>query len=36
MENHGTRFERRWKVLRERVLAMKTIGRIAFTGVHTD
>jgi probable F420-dependent oxidoreductase len=25
MENHGTRFDRRWKVLRERVLAMKTI-----------
>jgi probable F420-dependent oxidoreductase len=25
MENHGTRFESRWKVLRERVLAMKTI-----------
>src|SRR5260370_7483308 len=25
MENHGTRFDRRWKVLRERVLAIKTI-----------
>src|SRR3990167_7154129 len=25
MENHGTRFDRRWKVLRERVEAMKRI-----------
>ncbi len=25
MENHGTRFESRWKVLRERIMAMKTI-----------
>ena len=25
MENHGTRFDRRWKVLRERVLAMKAL-----------
>src|SRR5260370_8813547 len=25
MENHGTPFDRRWKVLRERVLAIKTI-----------
>jgi alkanesulfonate monooxygenase SsuD/methylene tetrahydromethanopterin reductase-like flavin-dependent oxidoreductase (luciferase family) len=25
MENHGTRFNRRWKLLRERVLAMKAI-----------
>jgi probable F420-dependent oxidoreductase len=27
VENHGTRFETRWRVLRERVLAMKTIWR---------
>lgn len=27
MEDHGTRFADRWKVLRERVLAMKTIWR---------
>jgi probable F420-dependent oxidoreductase len=25
MENHGTRFATRWKVLRERIMAMKTI-----------
>jgi alkanesulfonate monooxygenase SsuD/methylene tetrahydromethanopterin reductase-like flavin-dependent oxidoreductase (luciferase family) len=25
MENHGMRFDRRWRVLRERVLAMKTL-----------
>jgi probable F420-dependent oxidoreductase len=25
MENHGTRFDRRWQILRERVLAMKEI-----------
>ncbi len=25
MENHGTRFDTRWKVLRERIMAMKTI-----------
>lgn len=27
MENHGTPFETRWKVLRERIMAMKTIWR---------
>lgn len=27
MENHGTRFDTRWKVLRERIMAMKTIWR---------
>ncbi|MDP6184525.1 MAG: LLM class F420-dependent oxidoreductase [Gammaproteobacteria bacterium] len=27
MENHGTRFESRWRVLRERIMAMKTIWR---------
>ena len=25
MENHGTRFDRRWKVMRERIEAMKEI-----------
>ena len=25
MENHGTPFNRRWKILRERVLAMKAM-----------
>ncbi|TDJ65441.1 MAG: LLM class F420-dependent oxidoreductase [Proteobacteria bacterium] len=27
LENHGTRFDLRWKVLRERIMAMKTIWR---------
>ncbi len=27
VENHGTRFDTRWKVLRERIMAMKTIWR---------
>jgi probable F420-dependent oxidoreductase len=27
MENHGTAFDTRWKVLRERIMAMKTIWR---------
>lgn len=27
MENHGTRFDARWKVLRERIMAIKTIWR---------
>src|ERR1043166_9734248 len=27
MENHGTRFKQRWKILRERVLAMREIWR---------
>ena len=27
MENHGTRFDTRWEILRERIMAMKTIWR---------
>jgi probable F420-dependent oxidoreductase len=39
MENHGTPFKMRWPILRERVLAMKTIWReeeASFHGTHVD
>ena len=39
MRNHGTEFKTRWKVVRERVLAMRTIWRdeeAAFSGDYVD
>lgn len=39
MRNHGTEFKSRWKVVRERVLAMRTIWReeeAAFSGDYVD
>lgn len=36
MENHGTPYTRRWQVLRERVLAMKTIWREAQPEYHGE